>query len=73
MLTIFPRHPILLGCLVAPVLWTGFLHSLLMLMNPVLIEYIDWRWFAFAQLAYGITAGLIVVRQSKVSTSQLAP
>jgi hypothetical protein len=73
MLQLFPRHPIVLGCLVAPVLWTGLLHSLLVLMNPILNEYIDWWWFAFSQLGYGIAAGLVVIRQSKARTSQLAP
>src|ERR1700739_2848507 len=36
MLPMFPRRPILLGGLVAPILWTGLLHSLLGVVNPSL-------------------------------------
>src|SRR5262245_22118110 len=43
MLPMLPRRPILLGGLVAPLLWTGTLHSILGLLNPVLQSRIDLR------------------------------
>jgi len=33
-----PRRPILLGGVIAPLLWTGLIHSILGIVNPVLNE-----------------------------------
>src|ERR1700686_1796406 len=71
MLPMFPRRPILLGGVIAPVLWTGVLHSILGLINPLLDARIDWPWFIASQFAFGIVAGLVVMRQERVSTRQL--
>ncbi len=73
MLPMFPRRPILLGGIVAPVLWTGLLHSILGLLNPLLNSRIDWWWFIASQFAFGIVAGLVVVRQERILTRQLEP
>jgi hypothetical protein len=73
MLPMFPRRPILLGGVVAPMLWTGLLHSILGLLNPLLDQLISWPWFVASQFAFGIVAGLVVVRQERVPTRQLAP
>src|SRR5271169_4365322 len=54
MLPMFPRRPIILGGVIGPVLWTGLLHSVLGLINPLLDERIDWRWFIASQFAFGI-------------------
>ena len=73
MLPMFPRRPILLGGVVAPVLWTGLLHSVLGFINPLLDARIDWPWFAASQFAFGIVAGLVVVRQERIATRQFEP
>jgi hypothetical protein len=73
MLPMFPRRPVLLGGVIAPVMWTGLLHSILGLMNPLLDEKIDWRWFIASQFAFGIVAGLVVVRQERVRIRQFMP
>jgi hypothetical protein len=73
MLPMFPRRPILLGGVIAPILWTGLLYSILGLINPLLNERIDWRWFVASQFAFGIVAGLVVVRQQRVRTRQFVP
>jgi hypothetical protein len=73
MLPMFPRRPILLGGVIAPVMWTGLLHSVLGLINPLLDELIDWRWFIASQFAFGIVAGLVVVRQERVRVRQFVP
>jgi hypothetical protein len=73
MLPMFPRRPILLGGVIAPVLWTGLLRSFLGLINPLLNQLIDWRWFIASQFAFGIVAGLVVVRQQRVRTYQFVP
>ena len=70
MLPMFPRRPIVLGGLIAPVLWSGVLYSILGVTNPALQARIDWRWFIASQVAFGIVAGLVVVRQSRRPTRE---
>jgi hypothetical protein len=70
MLPMFARRPILLGGLIGPVLWSGLLYSMLSLLNPLLESHIDWLWFIASQVAFGIVAGLIVVRQPRVPTRE---
>ena len=73
MLPMFSRRPILLGGLVAPILWTGLLRSILGLIDPLLNQLIDWPWFIASQFAFGIVAGLVVVRQERVRVGQFLP
>jgi len=70
MLPMFPQRPILLGGLIAPVLWSGLLYSWLGLLNPLLASHIDWPWFIASQIAFGIVAGLVVVRASHMITRE---
>jgi len=73
MLPMFARRPILLGGLIAPALWSGLLYSILGLLNPLLESHIDWFWFAASQVAFGIVAGIVVMRQSRVTTRENVP
>ena len=70
MLPMFPRRPIVLGGLIAPVLWSGLLYTILGLLNPLLASHIDWFWFVASQVAFGIIAGLVVVRQESIRTRE---
>jgi len=70
MLPMFPRRPIVLGGLIAPVLWSGLLYTMLGLLNPLLASRIDWLWFVASQVAFGIVAGLVVVRQASFPTRE---
>jgi hypothetical protein len=70
MLPMFARRPIVLGGLIAPVLWSGLLYSILGLLNPLLEQHIDWVWFMVSQIAFGIVAGLIVERQTSIPTRE---
>jgi hypothetical protein len=73
MLPMFPRRPILLGGIIAPILWSGLLYSILGLLNPLLEKKIDWWWFVASQFAFGIVAGVVVARQTRIRTRQVMP
>jgi hypothetical protein len=73
MLPMLPRHPVLLGGILAPVLWTGILHSFMGIINPSLDSRIQWGWFLVSQVTYGLTAGYVVARQERIPTCQSMP
>ena len=73
MLPMFARHPIWLGGLIAPVLWSGLLYSILDILDPLLQQRIDWYWFIASQIAFGVVAGLVVLRQHRVRTHENMP
>ncbi|HUA91413.1 MAG TPA: hypothetical protein VL991_02540 [Terracidiphilus sp.] len=73
MLPVLPRHPILLGGVLAPVLWTGILHAFMGIINPALDAHIQWGWFLVSQVVYGVVAGVVVARQERVPTGQSLP
>jgi hypothetical protein len=73
MLPMLPTRPIVLGGVIGPLLWTGLLYRVLDFVNPLLDQQINWIWFAASQVAFGVVAGLVVVRQNKVWTSENLP
>jgi len=70
MLPMFPHRPIVLGGLIAPVLWSALIYTMLGLLNPMLESHINWYWFVASQVGFGIVAGLVVVRQSHMLTRE---
>jgi hypothetical protein len=73
MLPITPRRPILLGGLVAPLMWSGLIYGVLTFINPVMNQRIDWLWFVLSQVGFGIVAGLVVAVQHRIPTRQNLP
>lgn len=73
MLPIWPRHPILLGGIIAPALWTGLLHSVLGIVNPFFAEHIDWWSFAASQVIFGLVAGYVVSRRGGLKKLRQVP
>jgi hypothetical protein len=73
MLPMFARRPVVLGGLIAPVLWSGLLYSIMELLNPLLASRINWIWFVTSQMAFGVVAGIVVMRQERVSTRENLP
>lgn len=73
MLPMFARRPIVLGGLIAPVLWSALVYTTLGLLNPLLASHIDWYWFVASQVGFGLVAGLVVVRQARRLTPENLP
>jgi len=72
-LPMLPRRHMLWGGLLAPLLWTGLLWALLGVINPGLSARIDWTWFVFSQIAFGLACGFVVARAQPVATMQSWP
>jgi hypothetical protein len=73
MLPMASRRPILLGGLVAPLLWSFLIYSGLAVINPVMNDRINWAWFVFSQIGFGVVAGTVVTRQERIGTRQPMP
>jgi hypothetical protein len=73
MLPMFPRRPILLGGLITPILWSGLIHSILEIVNPMMNRSIHWVWFVISQIGFGLVAGIIVSKQERIRTWQYMP
>ena len=73
MLPMLSRHPVVLGGIVAPMVWTALLYNVMGILNPLLNARVDWTWFLASQVAFGIVAGLIVMRHARVPTGQVMP
>lgn len=73
LLPMWPKRPIVLGGIVAPLVWTGILHSTLAVINPVFNTLINWTWFAVSQFFFGIVAGIVVARTERIRTQQSLP
>jgi hypothetical protein len=73
LLPIFPRRPMLVGGIIAPLLWSGLLYTEQGVINPALNSRIDWPWFMACQFVFGLVAGLVVARRTRVSTLQYLP
>lgn len=73
MLPMFPRWPILMGGVVAPIIWSGLLYTSLGVINPLLNQRIDWMWFVASQIGFGVVAGVVVSHQARVRTRQFLP
>lgn len=61
------------GALLAPLLWSGLLHSTLSLIDPALAARIDWAWFVASQAAFGVVTGLAVERSERIDVLQRLP
>ena len=73
MLPIWPKHPMLLGGILAPAVWTGLLHGILGIVNPFLEGRIDWWSFAASQVIFGLVAGYVVTKRGRIKRLQQVP
>lgn len=73
LLPIWPRRPILLGGIIAPIAWTGLLHSMLVMVNPFFASHIDWWSFAASQVIFGLVAGYVVSHTGRLHRLRQIP
>jgi hypothetical protein len=66
LLPTLPGNPLLTGGLIMPALWTGASYGLMRVINPLMHERVDWPWFIFSQIVFGVAAALVVVRSEQV-------
>jgi hypothetical protein len=72
-LPMFPRRPMVLGGILAPIFWSGMLYATLNIIDPTLQARIDWKWFIASQFAFGLVAGFVVARHEPIFTMQHLP
>lgn len=69
-LPMLPKHPIILGALIIPFIWSFLLYESMSILNPVLDNTVNWWWFLFAQFVFGLVAGLVVSKGERIKTLQ---
>lgn len=72
-LPMLPRLALLLGGIVAPVIWTGIVHSALGLMDPTFDLRISWPWFLGSQIAFGLVASWVIMRDESYRRTRKLP
>jgi len=72
-LPMFPRRPLVLGGILTPLFWSGILYAEMGIINPVLQQRIDWKWFIASQFAFGLVAGFVVSKHERITTMQHLP
>ncbi len=72
-LPVLPKHPIILGGILAPLAWSGLLFATLPTINPMMSSHINWPDFLISQLTFGLVAGLVVSRSEYVRHARSLP
>jgi hypothetical protein len=58
--------PLAWGGMLLPLVWTATSYAMMGVVNPSLAERVDWPWFIFSQIIFGLTAAVVVVRSEMV-------
>jgi hypothetical protein len=73
LLPTLPGRVLLWGGIVAPLVWSGVARASLDVVSPALKEHVNWIWFVASQVAFGLTAGLVISRTEEIRTLQAWP
>ena len=69
-LPLLPKHPIILGAIVIPFIWSFLLYESMNIINPVLNANVNWWLFLISQFVFGLVAGLVVSKTERIQTLQ---
>jgi hypothetical protein len=69
-LPMFPKHATIWAGILMPLFWSGFIATGLTVLNPALNKQINWPWFVVTQLSFGLVAGYVIGRSTKIHTMQ---
>jgi hypothetical protein len=58
--------PLAWGGMLLPLVWTATSYSMMGVVNPLLAERVDWPWFIFSQVIFGLAAAVVVMRSEMV-------
>lgn len=58
--------PLAWGGMLLPLVWTAISYGMMGVVNPLLADRVDWPWFIFSQLIFGLSAAIVVVRSEMV-------
>jgi hypothetical protein len=58
--------PMAWGGMLLPLVWTAISYAMMGVVNPLLAERVDWPWFIFSQIIFGLAAAVVVVRSEMV-------
>jgi hypothetical protein len=58
--------PLAWGGMLLPLVWTATSYGMMGVVNPLLADRVDWPWFIFSQLVFGLAAAVVVVRSEMV-------
>jgi hypothetical protein len=58
--------PLAWGGMLLPLVWTAISYGMMGVVNPLLADRVDWPWFIFSQLIFGLAAAIVVVRSEMV-------
>jgi hypothetical protein len=63
----FAGGPIVAGGILMPLMWSGFCHGFMGIVNPVLETHVNWIWFVASQIVYGLAMSIVVINSEKVA------
>ena len=69
-LPMLPGRPVAWGGIVAPLVWSAVAWASIGLIAPALARHVNWVVFVISQIAFGLTAGLLITRQRPVQPLQ---
>jgi len=58
------------GGVIIPLMWSGLIFATLRFVDPRLASSLDWFWFVFCQIGFGLVCGFVVFKSARVETMQ---
>ena len=68
-----PGGPVVFGSIILPLLWSGVSYGLMNLVNPLMSDFVDWRWYVVSQFVYGVATSIVILRSEKIPIAPRGP